>query len=88
MHYGSSSGIGIHTQVSMELMVTEGGTPTQNLSQPFLKFSKWVTHCWLWLVWEKVDLFQVHVEVRELPLVFPFNGVTGKACACSHGFCR
>jgi hypothetical protein len=71
MHYGSSSGLRIHMKVSMELMVIKGGVSTQILSQPFLRFSKWVMHCWLWLVWEKVDLFQVHVEVSELPLAFP-----------------
>jgi hypothetical protein len=27
-------------------------------------------HCWLWLVWEKVVLFQVCVRARELPLAF------------------
>jgi hypothetical protein len=29
MHYGSSSSLGIHMQVSMEVMVMEGGISTQ-----------------------------------------------------------
>jgi hypothetical protein len=34
-HNGSSSGLGIHMQASMELLVTEGGVLTQILAEPF-----------------------------------------------------
>ncbi len=44
-HYGSSLGLGIHMQASMELLVTEGGVSTQILAEPFAGYSKWVTHC-------------------------------------------
>ncbi len=70
-HYGSSSGLGIHMQASMELLVTEGGMSTQILAEPFAQYSKWVTHCWLRLVWEKVDIFRLRTEVSELPLGLP-----------------
>jgi hypothetical protein len=46
-HYGCSSGLGIHMQVSMELTITEAGVSTQPLSEPFTQYSKWVTHSWL-----------------------------------------
>ncbi len=41
------------------------------LSQPFQQYSKWVTRSWLRLVWEKVDMFNIRVKIRELPLKFP-----------------
>ncbi len=67
-HYGSSSGLGIHMQASMELLVTEGGVSTQILAEPFARYRKWTTHCWLKLVWEKMDRFCLQTEVAELPL--------------------
>jgi hypothetical protein len=70
-HCGSSSGLGIHMQASMELLVTEGGVSTQILVEPFARYSKWVTHCWLRSVWEKVDRFRLQTEVSELPLGLP-----------------
>jgi hypothetical protein len=40
MHYGCSSGLGIHMQVSMEMMIIEGGILTQILSEPFSQYGK------------------------------------------------
>ncbi len=45
--HGSSSGLGIHMQVSMEVLIIEGGVSAQILSEPFSRYGKWVTHCWL-----------------------------------------
>jgi hypothetical protein len=70
-NYGCNSGLGIHLQTSMELMIVEGGVLMQILSQPFQRYSKWVTNSWLKLVWEKVDLFNLKVEIKELPLKMP-----------------
>jgi hypothetical protein len=71
MHYGCSSGLGIHMQVSMEMLIIEGNISTQILSEPFSKYGKWVMHCWLRSVWEKMDMFGFWVEVTDLPLAFP-----------------
>jgi hypothetical protein len=51
----------------------EGGVSTQILSQSFQQYSKSVTHSLLRLVWEKVDMFNILVKIRELslPLKFP-----------------
>ncbi len=49
-------------------MIVEGGVSTQILSQPLLWYSKRVTNSWPKLVWEKVDLFNLKVEIKELPL--------------------
>jgi hypothetical protein len=58
-HYGSSSGIGKHMQVSMKLFIIEAGISLQPLAEQYSQYSKWVTHSWLKLLWEKVDLFQL-----------------------------
>jgi hypothetical protein len=52
----------------MELMIMEGGVSMQILSQPFQRYSKWVTNSWLKSLWEKVDLFNFKVEIKEIPL--------------------
>jgi hypothetical protein len=70
-HYGSNNGLGIHMQLSMELMITEAGISLQLMSTPFHRSKGWVTHCWLKSLWEKVDKFLVRVEILELPLKFP-----------------
>jgi hypothetical protein len=70
-HYGSSSGLGVHMQVSMEVFIIEGGVSTQLLSEPFARYGKWVTHCWLRSLWEKVEMFGFRVEIAPLPLQPP-----------------
>jgi hypothetical protein len=52
IHYGCSSGLGIHMQASMEMLIIECGISTQILAEPFSQYRKWVTHCWLSSVWE------------------------------------
>ena len=91
---GSSSGLGIHLQMSMELLITEAGISLQPLATPFNRCKDWVTHCWLKSVWEKVDRFSIRVEIMELPLKFPREkdnwlmvafenaGYDGKALVC------
>ena len=70
-HYGSSSSLGVHMQVSMEMLVIEGGISLQILLEPFSTYGKGVTHSWLRSVWEKIDMFGFKVEICELPLQFP-----------------
>jgi hypothetical protein len=70
-NYGSSSGLGIHMQMLMELLITEAGILLQPLSNPFSRCKGWVTHCWLKSLWEKVDRFSIRVEIMDLPLKFP-----------------
>jgi hypothetical protein len=72
-NYGCNSGLGIHLQTSMELMILEGGVSMQILSQPFQQYSKWVTNSWLKSVWENMDLFNFKVEINELPLKMPWE---------------
>ncbi len=66
MNYGCISGLCMYLQTSMKIMIVEGGVSTQTLSQSLQRYSKWVTHSWLRLVWEKVEMFNIRVEIREL----------------------
>jgi hypothetical protein len=70
-NYGCNSGLGRHLQTSMNLLVIEAGISTQILSKDYRRYSRWVSHCWLKSVWEKIDLFNLTVKIRELPLRFP-----------------
>jgi hypothetical protein len=76
-HYGSTTGLGIHMQVSMEILVIEGGMSFQLLSEPYSLYGERVTHSWLRSVWEKVDMFGFKVELRALPLELPREGGDG-----------
>jgi hypothetical protein len=69
-NYGCDSGLGHHLQTLMELLVIEAGVSTQILSTDYTRYSGWVSHCWLKKVWEKVSIFNLRVEIRELPLSF------------------
>jgi hypothetical protein len=68
-HYGSSSSLGIHMQVLMEMLVIKGGS-LQILSESFSTYSKWLTHSWLQSVWEKIDMFGFKVEIRGIMQAF------------------
>jgi hypothetical protein len=58
-NYGCVSCLGMYLQTSMEIMIVEGVVSTQILSQSIQQYSKWVTHSWLRLVWEMVDMFNI-----------------------------
>jgi hypothetical protein len=58
-------------QASMEIFIIEGGVSTQLLSEPFSRYGKWITHCWLKSLWEKLDMFGFRVEISPLPLLQP-----------------
>jgi hypothetical protein len=44
-HNGSNTGLGIHFQLSIELLITEAGISLQPLLTPFNRCKQWVTHC-------------------------------------------
>jgi hypothetical protein len=53
------------------LLIIEGGVLCQVLSEPYSQHGRWVTHSWLWSLWEKVDMFEFCVEVCRIPLKPP-----------------
>jgi hypothetical protein len=71
-HYGSPTGLGKHMQVSMELLIIEARVSCQPFTEPYVGYSKWVTHSWLRLLWEKADMFQIKIEINDLPLNLPW----------------
>ncbi len=68
VHYGCISGLGIQMQVSMELLITELDISSQPLQESYAKYGKWITHSWLKLIWEKVDKFNVTIEIVTMPI--------------------
>jgi hypothetical protein len=52
------------------LMVVAGVSP-QPFLEAYTRYSKWVTHSWLKSLWEKLDLFQVKVEMCDTVLCTP-----------------
>jgi hypothetical protein len=74
IHYGSCLGIGLEMSISMELLMTELGLSSQPLCILFWKYGTWVTHTWLHSLWEKVDKFNITMEIASLPMDLPQTG--------------
>jgi hypothetical protein len=60
--------------VSMELLITELGLSAQPFCELFRKYGTWVTHTWLRSLWEKMDKFNITVEITPLPMDPPWTG--------------
>ncbi len=73
IHYGCHPGLGLKMSVSMEL-ITELFISAQPLGKSFLKYDSWVTQTWLQSLWEKVDKFDITVEILPLPMEPPQEG--------------
>jgi hypothetical protein len=71
-HYGSPTGLGKHMQILMELLIIEARVSLQPFIEPYVQYSKWVTHSWLRLLWKKADMFQIKIEIKDLPLDLPW----------------
>jgi hypothetical protein len=52
----------------MELLIIKAKISLQPFTEPYVRYSKWVTHSWLRLLWEKTDMFQIKIEINNLPL--------------------
>jgi hypothetical protein len=74
VHYGWRLGLGIQMQVTMEVLLTELGLSPQPLQESFVAYGKWVTNTWLKSIWEKVDKFNITVEIAPLPIRPPREG--------------
>jgi hypothetical protein len=71
IHHGCRSSLGLKMSVLMELLFKVLGISAQPLCESFLKYGTWVTHTWLQSLWEKVDKFDITVEIAPLPMVPP-----------------
>jgi hypothetical protein len=74
VHYGCRSGLGIQMQVSMEILLTKLGLSPQPLQESFITNGKWVRNTWLKSIWEKVDRFDITIEIAPLPIQPPRKG--------------
>jgi hypothetical protein len=74
IHYGCQSGSGIQLQVSLELLIVELGVSSQPFQEVFSKYGKWVTASWFKSVWEKVDTYNVRIQIRSLDIDPPRSG--------------
>jgi hypothetical protein len=61
-------------QVTTEFLLTELGLLSQPLQELFVAYGKWVTNTWLKSIWEKVDKFNITVEIAPLPIRPPWEG--------------
>ena len=68
IHYGCCLGICLEMSISMELLITELGLSSQQ------KYGTWVTHTWLCSLWEKVDKFNITMEIAPLHMDPPRTG--------------
>jgi hypothetical protein len=55
----------------MELLIVEAGVSLQPFLESYTWYSEWVTLGWLKSLWEKLDLFQVKVKIRDTTLRTP-----------------
>ena len=68
VHYGCRSSVGLMMLASMELMIVELGLSNQPLGKLFGKYHNRITHSWLRLIWEKISLFNVTIEIIPIPI--------------------
>ncbi len=73
LHYGSDSGVGMHLQTLMELMVIELGILLQPLLTDYFAYQGRVTHSWLKNLWEKAHMFHMQIVIAPLELPFPWE---------------
>jgi hypothetical protein len=73
VHYGCQSGLGIQTQVSTELLITELGISSQPFQELYATYGKWIGHSWLKSIWEKVHRFNITIEIATLPIELPWE---------------
>jgi hypothetical protein len=55
-------------QVSTEVMLTELGLLPQPFQESFVNHGKWATNTWFKSIWEKVDKFNIKLEIAPLPI--------------------
>ena len=74
VHYGCQSGIEIHMQDTMELLITELGISEQPLQESYVGYVKWIMGTWLKSIWAKVDRFRITVAIAPHPACPPREG--------------
>jgi hypothetical protein len=73
MHYGCPSNLGSKFYVSYNQLVIELGLSLQPLQQSFQRFHKLVAWGWLVSLWEKCEVYNIRVEMYDVPLKLPWE---------------
>jgi hypothetical protein len=71
MHYGCESNVGTKMKMSYNQLVIELGLSDQPMQHSFQRFGKFVTWSWIVSLWEKCDLYDITVEVNDVPICLP-----------------
>jgi hypothetical protein len=58
----------------MKLLITKLGISPQPPQEYYAKYGRWITHSWLKSIWEKVDKFNVTIEITTMPIDPPREG--------------
>ena len=74
MHYGCNTVVGLQLQASVEFMILELGVTNQPFQLDFERYKKFVTHCWLKTVWEKMHAFQIVIDLGNIKITPPREG--------------
>ena len=74
MHYEYRTNVGLKMQLLLELLTMEMGISSQPLQESYKRCGPWITAGWFKSVWEKLDMFEITVEVCNIPLFKPRNG--------------
>ena len=61
-------------QVSYHLLYLKLGLSFHPMKESYVKYNHLVTHSWMKMLWEKLSLFEVHVEFADIPPCFPRDG--------------
>ena len=63
MHYRCRTSVGLKMQLSLELLTLEMGISSQPLQESYKRYGPWITAGWFKILWEKVDMVRITVEV-------------------------
>jgi hypothetical protein len=74
MHYGCQMATGRFMQTSYSLLYVEIGLSFHPLQEQYVKYGYLVTQSWMKMLWEKLSMFDMHVDVADQTQEFPQEG--------------
>ncbi len=74
VHYGCDTATGQFMPVSYSLFYLELGLLFQPMQESYQKYSTFVTHLWMKMLWKKTLMFELHTVVADVPSPFNFHG--------------
>ena len=74
MHFGCKTALGNLLRMSYSLLLLKLGVSFQPLQSSYQQFSFLATHTWMKMLWEKLDMFNITIQMAQSPLKFPQRG--------------